>query len=305
MTHESRTASERRFALLVCIRSMKPTIDDMMALPVYHDYAEGNRRRYVERDVQRLRHNGYPVVVDDRGRYVLDQSTNIHVDASGVELGILSSLLQAKGTTTPFVQAQHGITKLLSRGQVAQKSAHLTVHTPAGEEAVRIAAAIQMGKRISCQYTPASSATPKTYVIEPFRLEAHFDVFYLRGYQVSVNGEPRTGQRTYKLDRIDGEVEILDSDITYEFDDSADSDLAPINATVRLHRELPLIAQASSVNRHDGVIDIELTNIDRGDLYADLMFYGLDAELLGPADVRADFHRRVEHVAQLGEGGND
>lgn len=300
MTHDSRPVDQRRFALLVYIRRSKPTVEQIIAMPAYQGIHPQNVRRYVERDLQDLRETGYLITVDDLGRYVLDDSTNIHVDGTGIELGILQSLLGSKGKTTPFVTAQQGVTKLLSSGAVTTQAANLTVHTPRGEEAVRIAAAIQLGKRIRFTYQSASSAAPAVYTVEPFRLEVHFDVYYLRGYQVKVEGSDSHGHRVYKLDRIVGKVSVLDDDITRAWDESTPTDLAPISATVRLRRPLPLLSQATSSTRHDEGIDIELTNIDRSDLYSTLMFYGLDAELIGPPHVVKDFERRVRHLAELG-----
>ncbi len=304
MTYDSRPVDQRRFALLVYIRRFTPTMDKIIAMPVYQGINPAHVRRYVERDLQDLRENGYQISVDPMERYVLDDSTNIKVDGSGVELGILQSLLASKAKTTPFVVAQHGVTKLLSSGSVTSEAAGVTIHTPRGEEAVRIAAAIQLGKRIQFTYQSASSSEPALYTVEPFRLEVHYDVFYLRGYQVEVEGRSSRGHRVYKLDRIIGTVSMLDDDVSRRLDE-VPTDLSPISATVRLTRPLPLLAQATRVKHHENGIDIELANIDRSDLYSTLMFYGLEAELLGPQDVRADFESRVRHLAALDTGGEE
>lgn len=305
MTDVSRTPDERRFALLAFIRNATPTMADIKRLPAYVGITERNLTRYIERDLQRLRETGYVIHVDDLGRYHLDTSGNISVDCSGVELGILRSLLGAKGKTSPFIAAQHAVTKILSSGEVSSRAAHLTVHTPKGEQAVPIAAAIQRRKRIQFSYRSLHADAPSVYVVEPFRLEIHFDAYYLRGYQVATQGRSSHGYRTYKLDRIVREVTTLDDAVTHSLPDDVLSDLTPVTATVRLARPLPLMSQAAEVRRSDAGIDITLVNIDRSDLYADLMFYGLDAELTGPPDVREDFYRRVRHMADLGQVTDD
>ena len=301
MTHVSRPVDQRSFALLVYIRRSTPTMDQIIAMPAYLGIDPANVRRYVERDLQDLRETGYLITVDESERYVLDDSTNIHVDGTGVEVGILQSLLGSKGKTRPFVVAQQGVTKLLSSGAVTTQAANLTIHTPRGEEGVRIAAAIQLGKRIRFTYRAANSSEPSVYTVEPFRLEVHFDVFYLRGYQIRVEGSSSRGHRIYKLDRIQGKVTVLDDDVTGSLDDSAMTDLSPITATVRLRCPLPMLSKATSVTRDADGFEIVLTDIDRSDLYSDLMFYGLDAELIGPEHVVEDFESRVRHLAELGK----
>ncbi|MDP9805459.1 proteasome accessory factor B [Trueperella bonasi] len=301
MTEDSRPVDQRRFALLVYIRRSKPTMDQIIAMPAYQGINPDHVRRYAERDLQGLRESGYHINVDDNGRYLLDDSGNIHVDCTGVELGILRSLLGSKAKSSALAYAQQGVTKLLSSGMVTTSATNLTVHTPRGEEVVSIAAAIQLGRRIQFSYRGTRAAAPELYTVEPFRLEVHLGAFYLRGYQIHVEGRSSRGNRMYKLDRLHGKVKILDSALSHAFDETEETLLSPVTARVWLSRELPLIWQASDVQRCEDGYVIELRDIDRGQLYSDLMFYGLDAKLIGPKNVCREFENRLRHLAQLGE----
>ncbi|QOQ38841.1 helix-turn-helix transcriptional regulator [Trueperella pecoris] len=299
--NESRTVSERRFALLVLLRHARPTVREILALPAYSGIAPGNVQRYLERDLLSLRESGYNIQVDDEYRYILDDSTNIHVDGGDVEMSILRSLLGAKGKTEAFVSAQSAVTKLLSSAEASQPQARLSIHTPRGDAALKIAPAIQLGRRIAFRYQSATRSSPGRYVVDPLRLEVHFDAFYLRGFQIR-GGSGAAGERMYKLDRIAGPVTTLDERITHELDEAVVTTFTPVDAVVRTRRELPLMMRASDVRQVEGGYELTLVGIDRAHLYEDLMFYGLDAELVGPSDLKADFLARIAHLEHLGGG---
>ncbi|WP_406712492.1 helix-turn-helix transcriptional regulator [Trueperella pyogenes] len=299
---ESRTVSERRFSLLVALRRGHPTIRDILAMPAYSGIAPANAQRYVERDLEELRVLGYQIDVDSEHRYILADH-NISVDGSDVEMSILRSLLATKGSSQAFVAAQSAVTKLLSSGQASGEQSHLIAHIPSGDAALAIAPALQRRRRIAFFYRSTRSMEPARYVVEPLRLEVHFDAFYLRGYQLSGGAGSAPGMRMYKLDRVEGEVTILEEAISHELDPSFVSTLSPVDAVVRISRDLPLRVQAAHVEEMGGEMELSLNGIDRAHLYEDLMFYGLDARLTGPGEVRADFISRLEHLAGLAQEG--
>lgn len=298
-----RTATERRFSLLVALRRRQPTARQLLSSPAYRDLDAAHAQRYLERDLQDLRASGYRIDVDADNRYILvDQ--NILVDGTDVEMSLLRSLLGSRDASVMLASAKSAVTKLLSWGETDTEDFWLAARLPHGDCALTIAPAIQRQCRIVFEYRPTSSQVPTRRVVEPMRLEIHLDAFYLRGYQVSSESGSGSGMRLFKLDRIAGKVEVLDEPITHDAVDAFLTTFTPVDAVVHTMRELPLASQAVQVRELDGGYELTLEGVDRAQLYEELFFYGLDARLVGPPDLTADFEGRVAHLARLG-GGDD
>lgn len=294
-----RTVSERRFSLLVALRRGHLTARQMLDMPAYRELDPANGQRYLERDIQVLRESGYRIDIDAENRYILADQ-NILVDGTDVEMSILRSLLGSKATSHALAFAQSAVTKLLSSGEARAGESRLAARLPRGDAALAIAPAIQRACRIAFDYRSTSSRAASRRVVEPMRLEVHLDAFYLRGYQVSSDSGSGVGMRLFKVDRIVGKVELLDEPITHEAPASFPTTFTPVDAVVRTSRELPLASRASEVRQADGGYELILTAVDRAELYEDLFFYGLDARLVGPPELVADFEARVAHLASLG-----
>lgn len=313
----SRSAKERRFALLTKLATDGATFDQIRSLPAYQradvdepadsaaqEAAYAAQTRMIERDIESLRASGNTIVVTatgDKEQYRLDTSTNIEIDGSDVDMTVLRQILNSKSVDGPELFAQSGVQKLLSSGDLTGDVSPYTLSVPRGDQAVAIAPAISLRRQISFSYASTRRTGPVQYVTEPWRLEVHFGAFYLRAHQVSVAGVPEPGTRMFKVDRIVGKVKVLDTPAMSDMIDDASSELEPVSATVIVSEPDMPLAQRGTIEdrRGDGVV-VQLKNVDRAELFDDLMFHGADARLIGPLALVDEFRSRLQHLARLG-----
>lgn len=305
----TRSAGERRFTLLTKLAYGAVTMSQIRKIPAYSaDKNWETLTRTIERDIEILRKSGYAIHVEQRGDeyiYRLDDSSNIQVDATGLDVTLLRYLLGSKQVAGPAVFAQSGVTKLLSSADLSETSNYYAVSVPRGDLAVDIAPAIQLGRRIEFSYQSTSARQPARYVVEPWRLEVHFNAFYLRAFLVRKDTDrKKQGVRLFKVDRIVGKITILDEVVSAPIIPDESSKLVPVDAVIELQSaELPLARKGTKIEPRADHCVVTVEGIEVGDLYEDLIFHGESAQLIGPPSLVEDYETRLAHLQKLGERG--
>lgn len=307
----TRSAGERRFTLLTTLAYGAVTMSEIKRIPAYEsDKNPAALNRTIERDIEILRKSGYTIHVEQRGDeylYRLDESSNIELDAAGLDVTLLRFLLGSKQVAGPAVFAQSGITKLLGSADLSESANYYSVSVPQGDVAVDIAPAIQLGRRIEFSYRSTNAQEPARYVVEPWRLEVHFNAFYLRAYLIRKNRDQTTqGVRLFKVDRITSKVTILDETMSAPVFNDDSIELVPVDAVIELQStELPLARKATRIVQRDRGYEARIEGIEVGDLYDDLIFHGESARLIGPQPLVDDYNKRLAHLGKLGDHGEN
>ena len=147
--------------------------------------------------------------------------------------------------------------------------------------------------------------------VAPAMLRFRGGWWYLVGYDLE-----RDAPRTFRVDRIDGEVATGDkgsAELPQGFDPSTAlpdapwqmGDGAPVTVSVRVDAILaPLVVdevgeRAVAGRRADGSVDLELEATNPAALRSWVLELGQHAEILGPDDIRADI---VEWLRSLADG---
>lgn len=307
-----RNAHNRRLAVLYELQTNRSrTKDKLLELTVYSarldEIAEDSVSRLFEADLRVLRDAGYDIRQTNDGTtysYSLDTSRNVELDATGLDLGSLSTILQQRRGTENATNAKSAMLKLVPTASTgAGSSSTFEVRVPSGEAITTIAEALQDGKRISFTYAPTNSETPREYVVEPWSFEVRDEAFFLRGWRVS-NDPESSGVRFFKLDRIvdssskssGKEVEVLDEPATFKRDQITQA-FEPVDVRFKARPGTCVPLTAMAVPDGDG---FALDGVNLLDLLEDLLFYGADVEVTGPPEFAADFRARLEHLAGLG-----
>lgn len=175
----------------------------------------------VRLDIATLRAGGELIDYRTRSKdgeyaYYLDDSSNIPVDTSGLNMGLLMPLLDFKGRSQTEVFAQIGVRKALEAGQSGADAQRPTARrpllttVPQGQFTPVVATAIQHGDLISMCYQSLNESAPSQRLIKPLALEVHGGEFYMRAIKYEMEGDehrsrhihPETPLRTYKVARM-------------------------------------------------------------------------------------------------------
>lgn len=283
-------------------------MSEILALPAYRAAQDlATPEKIVERDVAQLRESGQNVVVVQIGQgnyeYRLDLSGNVTIEVPpGVSTWLVRALVSLS-KTTPDMFAQSGVQKLLSdsgyRDFSEQAAASLfDLRVPSGESVIPIATAIQRRRCIEFSYYPLSG-DQASYQVEPWGIEVRGSAFYLRGWLRAKNGVPESGVRTYKLDRVRGKVTELEEEIT-QTPQRVPSLLTPVDAKVWLRADIPLVERGIVLDTDGDWKLVKLLQVDRADLFSDLVFYGKNMRLVGPEELVAEYLKRLAHIKKLG-----
>jgi predicted DNA-binding transcriptional regulator YafY len=256
-------------------------------------------RRAFERDKEELRAMGIPLVVEPVPG-VLPEVDGYRIPREEYALrdpGLTSDELAALHLAASAVQveglpATEGLLKL--GGLVTDGARDLGVHVaplPADPNLARLFGAVSSRRPVQVRYRDADRT------IDPYRLEFQRGRWYLTGFD-HLRGE----ERSYRLDRIDGEVALLDG--TFEAPATAVPGQArgtwelgaepPVRARVRIDA-----AQASWAVQHvgpdhvvaedpDGSVVVELPVTNRAAFRSFVLSFLEHAEILEPAELRDD-----------------
>lgn len=324
-----RTASDRRYTLRCKLNEDHSTLEELLHLPAYQDKEKSlsQRRHLLESDISVLRESGEDLRVrlgaHNEEIYWIDNSHKITISGAPPDLSILYNLLAESGKSAEAEYASAALQILLSASNLTEKNTAYRIHLPRGKYILEIATAIARRQRISIKYAAAYNSRCTQQIIEPVRIEAHYDAFYVLAYKIDKSAAENPPLRTYKIDRILEKPQLLADSATNtanfgsEKSRGADSELEIINGfstydfqvRVKKSRALPLRELAAKVTSapaaKDGSAqeDLHICQMQKEDMYEYLVFYGRDAQLLAPREIRQDFYERLQHLQRLAKGG--
>ncbi len=324
-----RTASDRRYTLRCKLNEDHSTLEELLRLPAYQDKEKSlsQRRHLLESDISVLRESGEDLRVrlgaHNEEIYWIDNSHKITISGAPPDLSILYNLLAESGKSTEAEYASAALQILLSATNLTEKNTAYRIHLPRGKYILEIATAIARRQRVSIKYAAAYSSRCTQQIIEPVRIEAHYDAFYVLAYKIDESAAENPPLRTYKIDRIVEKPQLLADSATntanFESEKirGADSELEIINGfstydfqvRVKKSRALPLrelaakITSAPAAKDGSAQEDLHIYQMQKEDMYEYLVFYGRDAQLLAPLEIRQDFYKRLQHLQRLARGG--
>lgn len=324
-----RTASDRRYTLRCKLNEDHSTLEELLRLPAYQDKEKSlsQRRHLLESDISVLRESGEDLRVrlgaHNEEIYWIDNSHKITINGAPPDLSILYNLLAENGKSAEAEYASAALQILLSASNLTEKNTAYRIHLPRGKYILEIATAIARRQRVSIKYAAAYSYRCTQQIIEPVRIEAHYDAFYVLAYKIDANAVENPPLRTYKIDRILEKPQLLADSATNtanfgsEKSRSTNSELEIINGfstydfqvRVKKSRALPLRELAAKVTSapaaKDGSAqeDLHIYQMQKEDMYEYLVFYGRDAQLLAPREIRQDFYERLQNLQRLARGG--
>ena len=284
-------------ALLLDARRPLPASEIQQQL----DYPEDKAafRRAFERDKDELRSMGIPLEVEKvpgalpevdgyripREEYALRDPGLTTEELAALHLA--ASAVQVEG-----LPATEGLLKL--GGLVTEGSRDLGVHVaplPADPNLARLFGAVSSRRPVRLRYREEERT------VDPYRLEFQRGRWYLTGFD-HLRGE----ERNYRLDRVEGEVEVVDG----RFEPPANAVPGQARGTWELGAEPPVRArvridgpQASWAVQHvgpdhvveeedDGSVVVELPVTNRAAFRSFVLSFLEHAEVLEPPELRDD-----------------
>lgn len=246
------SAEERRFTLLTLLSRAPASAIEIAQLPAYAGKSGKALQRMIERDIQTLRDSGNTITVDENYRYRVDESRQIVIDVSGLDVSILRRILGTKRRNNVEAFAQFGAAKVLGSGTISDKITPYRLNVPNGESVIDVARAMSEHRRMRFRYHRSTSVTQ--YILEPWQVTVHFGAFYVHGAVVERDGIQVDGQiRTFKLSRIESKVEVLDQACTLPVTDQVDSELAPVDIVLFVSDpQAPLARRGKIIDQRDG-----------------------------------------------------
>jgi len=273
-------------------------------------YAEDRAafRRTFERDKDELRQMGIPLVVEPvpgtdppvdgyripREEYALRDP--------GLEADELAALhLAASAVQVEGVSATAGLLKL--GGLVGSQTGSFDVHVaplPADANLPRLFAAVSARRPVRFRYRDADRT------VDPYRLEFQRGRWYLSGYDHS-----RADERNFRLDRIEGDVEVTDLP-PFEPPSTAVPGQArgawelgaepPVRARVRIEGPgarwaVQHLGPDAVVDEDDDGVVVELPVTNRAAFRSFVLSFLEHAEVLEPPELRADVVAWLEALA--------
>ena len=317
------TPNERQLTLLELIagRSTVTKHDVRHLLPAYGNRSDIAFEKLLERDLDTLRRAGYPIDVTTDYTYRYDRTTGLAINVSALDISLLRALLSGVTTRGPlYLAANNGLHKLLATSNSLQdRASYLTANIPAGEEALRLARALQHRQQVRFAYSGASAAGVSEYVLEPSELEEHFDVYYVSGPAKRLSGPKGSGhweeRRTFRATRIvPGSFATVGPAERPRPVAGSASVFTAEEATIAIRpgAALPLALRgdpvAPDIFNDDGVTSrvpdgwqvFRYRHVDQQRLFEDLAGYGLDVRLLGDDELVRKWRARLRHLAGLG-----
>ncbi len=285
-------------ALLLDAHRPLPATDIQRQLDYPEDKA--SFRRAFERDKDELRSMGIPIRVEkvpgalpevDGYRIPREEYALRDPGLSTEELAALH--LAASAVQVEGLPATEGLLKL--GGLVTEGTRDLGVHVaplPADPNLARLFGAVSSRRPVRLRYRDEDRT------VDPYRLEFQRGRWYLTGFD-----HLREEERNYRLDRIDGEVEVLDEPA---FEPPTTTVPGQARGTWELGAEPPVRArvridgpQASWAVQHvgpdhvveeeaDGAVVVELPVTNRAAFRSFVLSFLDHAEVLEPPELRHD-----------------
>lgn len=318
------TPNERQLTLLELIAGHNAVTkhDVRRLLPAYGNRSDAAFERLLERDLEQLRRAGYPIDVTGDYTYRYDRTAGLAVNVSALDISLLRSLLSGVTTRGPlYLAANNGLHKLLATSNSLQdRASYLTANIPAGEEALRLARALQYHQQVRFAYSGTSAAGVSEYLLEPGELEEHFDAYYVSGPARRLGGPKGPGRweerRTFRATRIvAGSLAVTGPAERPQAAPGSTSFFTAEEAFVAIRpgAALPLAMRGEQVEPgifldDDGVRSripsswqlFRFRHVDQQRLFEELAGYGLDVRLVGDGELVHQWQSRLRHLTSLG-----
>lgn len=280
-----------------------------------YEGSEESKERMFERDKDDLRNLGVaievgsfdPVFEDEPGYRIKVESYSLNLgEITGTQIAILSLAAEAWRGAALDGAAHSALTKLRSMGIESDLDALPAIAprlTSAHRDFQSITTAISQRKRISFLYL-SPTLEPQLRTIEPFAIATKNSHWYVAGNDIE-----KSQLRTFRLDRIDGDITMNKVgggfDIPQGFDlfahlasqqtnHVATVDIRKGKAQLLRNNALSLLDKAEwdqiTVNYLDPVSFIDL-----------VLWHGEDAIIIEPESLRAQIIQRVQEIVALHE----
>ena len=265
-----------------------------------------------ERDKDDLRNLGVaievgsfdPVFEDEAGYRIKPEKYSLDLgEISGVQIALLSLAAEAWRGAALDASAHSALTKLRSVG-VESDLDGLPAIAPRFNSAHKdfqiITSAISKRSHISFFYV-SSNLELQLRTIEPFAIATKDSYWYLAGNDVE-----KSELRTFRLDRIDGDISIAKSSQTYEIPDRFDlfahlenQELARL-ATVDIRKGKAQLLRAHALSIKDmGEWDRITTSYIGTERFIDLvLWHGEDALIIEPESLRNEIIARLNEIVR-------
>jgi proteasome accessory factor B len=285
-------------ALLLDARRPLPAAEIQRQLEYPEDKA--SFRRAFERDKDELRSMGIPIRLEkvpgtlpEVDGYLIPRDEYSLRDPGLTTEELAALHLAASAVQVEGLPATEGLLKL--GGLVTEGARDLGVHVaplPADPNLARLFGAVSSRSSVQLRYRDEERT------VDPYRLEFQRGRWYLTGFD-HLRGE----ERNYRLDRIEGEVELLDAS---SFEPPATTVPGQARGTWELGAEPPVRArvridgpQASGAVQHvgpdrvveesdDGAVVVELPVTNRAAFRSFVLSFLEHAEVLDPPELRDD-----------------
>ena len=285
-------------ALLLDARRPLPAAEIQRQLEYPADKA--SFRRAFERDKDELRSMGIPIRIEkvpgtlpEVDGYLIPRDEYSLRDPGLTTQELAALHLAASAVQVEGLPATEGLLKL--GGLVTEGARDLGVHVaplPADPNLARLFGAVSSRSSVQLRYRDEERT------VDPYRLEFQRGRWYLTGFD-HLRGE----ERNYRLDRIEGEVELLDAS---SFEPPATTVPGQARGTWELGAEPPVRArvridgpQASWAVQHvgpdhvveeepDGAVVVELPVTNRAAFRSFVLSFLEHAEVLDPPELRDD-----------------
>jgi proteasome accessory factor B len=282
----------------------------------YEGSAESKERMF-ERDKDDLRNLGIdievgsfdPLFEDEAGYRIKPDRYQFQLgDISSQEVSLLSLAAEAwrgaalDGSALTALRKLHAIGIESDLDSIPELAPHFTTRDKNLQLAI---AAINAKKKIAFQYI-SESLESQNRKIAPYAVASKYGRWYLYGKDLD-----KDALRSFRLDRISGDIKEEGKADSYEIPsdfqlrsqitDSEDGSSALIY--LRSGRALNLRARSKVIatgKKIDGWDLVELNYRDRERLIEEVLWYGDDAVLQSPAEIRSEIVSRLE----IGVQGN-
>ena len=269
--------------------------------------------RLLERDLENLRRAGYPIVSHGDHRYHFDRTAGLKPNVSALDISLLRALLAGVTARGPlYLAANNGLHKLLaSSPAIGGETQFLQANIPEGDEALRLARALQNRQRVRFTYQGTTGSGLSEYLLEPCELEEHFDVYYVCGPAKRLQGPHGEGvweeRRTFRATRIEpGSLTVVGDAKRPRPAQPAVSVFTADEAllAIRPGAALPLASRGERCEKSEGAPAgwecRRYRQVDRQKFFEELATYGLDVHLLGDDTLVREWRRRLAHLARIG-----
>ena len=275
-----------------------------------YEGSEETKERMFERDKDDLRNLGVaievgsfdPVFEDEAGYRIKPEKYSLDLgELSGVQIALLSLAAEAWRGAALDAPAHNALTKLRSVGVESDLDALPAIaprFNPAHKDFQIITNAISKRARISFSYV-SSNLEIQLRTIEPFAIATRDSFWYLAGNDVE-----KSQTRSFRLDRIEGDISISKANQGYEIPDGFDlfahfeSQELPGIATVDLRKGKAQLLRTSALTTSDiGEWDRITTRYIDAERFIELvLWHGEDALIIEPESLKKQIIAKLNEI---------